>query len=127
MTLLLTAVGGALGSLARYAASVWIHSWAGEGFPWGILAVNAVGSIGLGFVLPIMVATNVAPALRTGVAVGFFGAFTTMSTFGYDTIALLKDGHSAKAAAYVMASLAFVIAGTFAGYVAGTAWVRAGG
>ena len=62
----------------------------------------------------------------TGFAIGFFGAFTTMSTFGYETLALLEDGEWLRAAAYVAATLTLVLGGTFTGYIVGMTITRGG-
>jgi fluoride exporter len=127
MMLVYLAAAGALGTLARFGLAGWIHSWAGESFPWGILAVNVSGSVGLGFFLPVLVEGGAPPELRAAVAIGFFGGFTTMSTFGYETLTLLEDGEWARAAAYVAATTALVLTGTFLGYIGGVAITRAGG
>jgi fluoride exporter len=120
MLLLYIAAGGTLGTLARHGLALWIHSWAGAGFPWGILTVNVSGSFGLGFFLRLLLESGASPELRAGVAIGFFGAFTTMSTFGYETLALLRDGQTARAAAYVGVTVVLVLCATVLGFAAGS-------
>jgi fluoride exporter len=127
MMTLYVAVGGVLGTLARFGLAGWVHSWAGAGFPWGILIVNVSGSAGLGFLLPALFEGGATPELRAGIAIGFFGAFTTMSTFGYETVVLLEAGQWARAVAYVAATLILVLAGMILGLSAGTLLTRGGG
>ncbi len=112
MTHIAVAVAGALGALARY----WIGLAVGTvGFPWATLGINTAGSFLLGAVLAA------APGrwhstLTTAVAVGFLGAFTTFSTFAYETVALLRAGRAPSAAAYVTASVLLGVAAAAAGY-----------
>jgi CrcB protein len=100
------ALGGALGAVARYALGSWIHSWAGAGFPWGTFAINTIGSFLIGLSLRYFEAITAAPELRALMAVGILGAFTTFSTFTYDTIVLLQEGAWTRAALYALGSLA---------------------
>jgi CrcB protein len=127
MLLVLLAVGGAAGTLARYAVAGWIHSWAGAAFPWGILSVNVSGSLGLGFFLRVLSEGGATPELRAAIAIGFFGAFTTMSTFGWETLALVRDGQLWRAAAYVSGTMVLVLGGTLLGFLAASLLTRAGG
>lgn len=84
---------GALGCVARYWSSSWIHGLAAGPIPFGTLAVNAVGSMALGLLMggdlhqPLLGGN-----LRIGLAVGFLGGFTTFSTFSYETVRLLENG-----------------------------------
>ncbi len=116
MLLLYIALGGALGAIARYGLGGWVHGWAGGGFPWGTLLVNVAGCLGLGIALRYMSAVDVGAELRAFVAIGFFGAFTTFSTFSYDTAMLLRDGEWARAAGYLAASVGVGLVATFAGF-----------
>lgn len=98
---ILIAVGGAAGALLRFYLSETIPS---SGFPWATLSVNLVGSLLLGAVTAATL-TNVldeAGALLLGA--GFLGAFTTMSTFSVETIALLEEGRWSAAGVYVALS-----------------------
>jgi CrcB protein len=99
------ALGGALGAVARYGLGGWIHAWAGHGFPWGTFAINAIGSFLIGLSLRYLEGIAAAPELRALMTVGILGAFTTFSTFTYETIMLLQEGAWARAALYALGSL----------------------
>lgn len=90
---LVVAFGGALGAIARY----WFSSLIGERvptrFPLGTLIINVTGSFIIGFFLTFVTERiNIHPNWRLGVAVGFVGAYTTFSTFEYETFRLLETG-----------------------------------
>jgi CrcB protein len=109
------AVGGLVGTLARYEMARWVHGWTGTAFPWGTFAVNALGCVALGFLVRYSESAAWSPELRGMLTVGFCGAFTTFSTFSYETVAMLQGGELVKAAAYAFGSLAVGIAGMLAG------------
>ncbi len=76
----------------RFALADFVQARTGGGFPWGTLAVNAVGCFAFGLVLSVLGAhTHLPPSVKLGVLVGFMGAFTTFSTFAFDTHELLQD------------------------------------
>lgn len=108
------ALAGALGALTRY----WIGAAVGTvAFPWPTLGINLVGSFLLGVLL------GVAPGqwnatLTTALAVGFLGAFTTFSTFAYETQSMLRAGRGMAALAYVVVSVVIGVAAAGAGYAA---------
>ena len=91
--LILVAVGGAIGAMARYAVSLGIHGLAGHGFPYGTLVVNVAGSfvIGLAYVLIVESAPHLGH-FRAPLMVGLLGAFTTFSAFSLETIHLMEAG-----------------------------------
>jgi CrcB protein len=103
--LLYIALGGALGAAARYELGSWIHSWAGSAFPWGTFAINAIGSFLIGLTLHYLEGIAATPELRALLTVGILGAFTTFSTFTYETIVLIQDGAWPRAALYALGSL----------------------
>ncbi len=86
-------------------------------FPGGTLAINIAGSFLLGFIMRFATgSTVISPELRGGLTIGFCGAFTTMSTFSYESLRLLGDGEYWYAGVYmggtILGCLAAVIAGT---------------
>lgn len=111
---LLVAVGGALGAAGRYLLAT---RWSAR-FPWSILAVNLVGSFGLGLLLG-----SASPGLLLFAGVGFCGALTTFSTFALDTVVLAREGRFGASAGNVVASLA----GSVVAVIAGMALVSAFG
>jgi CrcB protein len=85
-------IAGGLGALSRYGLS-GLAQRIGAGFPWGTLAVNVVGSLALGLIMQIGLSTDVIPReVRVAATVGFLGAFTTFSTFSFETARYLEDG-----------------------------------
>jgi CrcB protein len=115
MILLYIAIGGAAGALARYGLGGWIQGRAGFGFPWGTLVVNVLGCLLIGFALRYLEAVRLTPEVRAFVGVGLLGAFTTFSTFGYETVALLEEGAWTRAAAYTLGSVILGIAAVYLG------------
>jgi len=119
VTLLLIALFGALGCLLRYGLSGWVHGALGRGFPYGTLAVNAVGALLIGFVMELgLRSTLLAPEVRTGLAIGLLGGLTTFSTFSYETWRLLEDGEVLLAAANVLISVLACLVLTWLGMAA---------
>jgi fluoride exporter len=90
--LLCIAAGGVPGALARFAVSRWTQTRVGGLFPWGTLVVNLTGCFGIGFFFGLFENVVVSPSLRTFLLIGFFGAYTTFSTFSIETINLLREG-----------------------------------
>jgi len=111
------AFGGLLGTLARYALQGWVQARAPAGaFPVGTLLVNLTGSFILGVVMRFALgSTVVSPELRAGLAIGFCGAFTTMSTFSYESMTLLAHGDYWRAASYIGGSVVGCISAVMAG------------
>lgn len=106
MQILLLIVFGAAGTLARYGLQGLVQERAGGTFPSGTLAVNLSGCFLLGIIGRYALQhLSFPPELRTAVTVGFFGAFTTFSTFGWETMRMLEDGEWMRASLYVGASV----------------------
>ena len=102
MQLLLVAIGGAFGSVARYGVGMAAASWLGLAFPWGTLVVNVLGGLAIG-----VLAARVGPAeenMRLLLGVGALGGFTTFSAFSLDALRLMHR-EPAHALFYVAASL----------------------
>ncbi|MEO1368114.1 MAG: fluoride efflux transporter CrcB [Acidobacteriota bacterium] len=104
MQLLWIGFGGFFGAIARHVLSTWVQRWAPLAFPLGTLAVNVVGCFALG-VLMAWLERGAPPGLRPALGVGFLGALTTFSTFGYETLELLRKGEALLAAASVGANV----------------------
>lgn len=93
-------LGSALGSAARFLCSLGLLALFGEGFPWGTLAVNVVGSFVIGFFATMTEPDGrlfVRPATRQFVLAGLCGGFTTFSMFSLETIRLVEAGRPALA------------------------------
>jgi fluoride exporter len=99
---ILLVVFGALGTVARYAAEGSVQSVAGAAFPLGTLAVNLLGCFLLGCVGQYSIHhLSIPPQWRSGITIGFFGAFTTFSTFSWESVHLLDEGDWIRAAVYI--------------------------
>lgn len=115
---LLVAVAGGAGALTRYwvGLAVGVHT-----FPWATLGVNTAGSLALGFLLAGPGSGRLSSDTTTILAVGFLGAFTTFSTFAYETWTFLRTDRPGLALTYVAASVAVGLAAAAAGYAIGRA------
>ena len=99
-------VGGLLGTVARYFLSGTIHRWFGAGFPSGTLVVNLVGCFLIGFLSAVADEKFLlGPNARILLLVGFLGAFTTFSTFMFETANLIKGGETFTALVNVVLSV----------------------
>jgi len=113
---LLVGLGGWIGAYARYSTDRWVIHWIGSQFPFGTLLINLVGCLILGF-LGTLVRDRlvVIPAeVWLLASYGFLGAFTTFSTFSFETLRMLEDARILAALANVLAS---VLGGLLACYV----------
>jgi CrcB protein len=121
MRVILVGVAGFFGAISRYWLSGLISRLTGGAFPWGTFVINISGCFVIGF-LTVLLTNKVLPhpAMRTAILVGFIGAYTTFSTFSYETLQLARGGAVLLAAVNVAAS---VVVGL------GAAWVgmRLGG
>lgn len=115
---LLVAIGGAIGSVLRYAVSGFLNQ---SDFPWGTFAVNFSGTFLLAllfFVLPGH--GDWAASARTFTFAGLFGGYTTFSTFGVETVELVRVGSLRFAALNVGLNGGLCVAGAFAGATIGS-------
>ena len=127
MTILWIALGGALGSLARFFLSEAVALIAGPAFPWGTLLVNVSGS----FVIGVVAGGGgehgrwiESAFARQFLMVGVCGGYTTFSAFSLQTVGLIEAGALGRASAYVLASVALCLVATWAGYAAAAAVTR---
>ena len=108
--------GGALGSIARYLVGLLVHERAGTRFPYGTFVVNIAGCFVMGLVLAVLDARlELSPAWREAVPIGFIGAFTTFSTFEYETLRAMQNGEALAALAYVVSSVVLGLGAVWAG------------
>ena len=92
MNYLIIGIGGFLGAVARYELALWIGQRWGRIFPLGTFVINVTGSFLIGLLMTLMAEKIIEnPQWRLFLVVGFLGAYTTFSTFEYETGALLKD------------------------------------
>jgi len=102
----LIAVFGAIGTLARYGLQGLVQIKMGSTFPYGTLLINLTGCFFLGLIGQITLNRMViSPEWRVAIAVGFFGGYTTFSSFGWETAKMLEAGEWLRASAYVAASV----------------------
>ncbi len=103
---LLVGIGGFFGAIARYAVALWIGQKWGRIFPLGTFIINVSGSFLIGLLMPLFTERfMVNPQWRLFFAVGFLGAYTTFSTFEFETGGLIRDGEWALATLNVVLSV----------------------
>lgn len=92
--LIVIGVGGFIGAIARYGISGWATKWSADSpFPYGTLAVNLIGCFLIGIIMTLVEDGRLfSPQMRLFVTVGVLGSLTTFSTFGFETIELLRAG-----------------------------------
>ncbi len=118
MTYVAISIGAILGANARYLIGGWLSDRFGAGFPIGTLVINVSGSFIIGFFMTLIgERIAVADWWRPLVAIGFLGAYTTFSTFSYETLALVQSGAWGLAGLNIGASIGGSLVGVFAGTV----------
>lgn len=117
MTVLLVALGAAVGAPLRYLVDRAVQSRHESALPWGTLAVNVGGSLLLGFLTGLPAGHAVSALLGTG----FCGALTTYSTFSYETLRLALDGRHRQAVANVVVSIFAGLGAAYLGVLLATA------
>jgi CrcB protein len=114
--ILAVALGGAIGSVARYMVGHGSAKLFGLAFPWGTLIINIAGSFLIGaFAESFALRWDAPQAVRVFLTVGICGGFTTFSTFSLDAYVLLERGELWPAAAYMAGSVVLSIGALFAG------------
>lgn len=106
------ALGGALGSMARFWMANAVAAVAGPAFPWGTLGINIIGSFVIGLFYALTGPGgrfDVSSDMRIFVMIGLCGGFTTFSSFSLQTLLLLQDGHTLRAGAYILGSVALCL------------------
>jgi fluoride exporter len=106
LRLTLIAIFGAVGTLLRYGIQSALQFGTGANFPWGTLLINLTGCFFLGLIGQITLnRIMVPPEWRIAITVGFFGGYTTFSSFGWETAKMLEGGEWLPATGYVAASV----------------------
>lgn len=114
--LLLAASGGAIGAGARHLVNTTFGAWTDGGFPWATLTVNVVGCFLMGLLIEALALRfDGSIELRTFLATGILGGFTTFSAFSFDFAHLAQRGDLTTGLVYVAASVLLSIAAVFAG------------
>ncbi len=117
---LYVALGGALGSMARFWTAGFIARLTGPAFPWGTILINIVGSFVIGWFAGLSLSrTGPSPDMRAFVMAGLCGGFTTFSAFSLQTLELLREGRVAAASANVGLSVLICVAASGAGLAFG--------
>lgn len=120
MEYLIIGVGGFLGANARYLVAGWAAQRFGALFPYGTFLVNMSGSFLLGFFMTFLRdRAFVHPHYRMFFAIGFLGAYTTFSTFTYESLQLLQDGSIFLAFVNIVGSVVIGILGASLGFLVG--------
>jgi len=113
---LLIAIGGALGSIARYWVSATVNNRMGIRFPYGTLLVNLTACLVIGFTLTFLGRrADINPAWRFLIPIGFIGAYSTFSTYEWETLTTLRSGAFFLAALYSVGSLILGLAAVWGG------------
>ena len=120
------AAGGASGALLRYAISGWVQTMTNGSFPAGTLLVNVLGSALFGLAAAFFAGPNlVREEYRVALLVGVLGAFTTFSTFGWETLVLVRAGQLGYAATNILLSNGIGLGAVWLGYRLGQRWYGA--
>lgn len=112
-------VAGGLGAILRYLADQFVQRRTESDFPYGTLVINISGSLVLGFLTGAALHHHVAEAWVTVIGTGFIGAYTTFSTFTYDSFRLLRSDAPILALANMTVSLVVGLGAAAAGLVVG--------
>ena len=115
--------GGFCGAIARYALGAYIGGRYGVRFPLGTFIVNISGSFLLGLILPLLARTTASAYWRYLIPIGFIGAYTTFSTFEYETLRAIQDGQITSGLLNVALSVAIGFAAVWAGAAIGRVFV----
>jgi CrcB protein len=120
-TILLIGIGGFIGANVRYLVALWAAGRFGSAFPWGTLIINFSGSSVLGlFVGWSANHVTLDPRVRLFVAIGFFGAYTTFSTYANESVALMQAGRWLSVLANVLGTNLVCILGALFGLAVGS-------
>lgn len=112
----MVAIGGAIGAILRYIVTIGSHALLGHGFPYGTLLVNVIGSFVLGILSVLFIQRlHETSVLRAMLLIGLLGAFTTFSTFSFETIYLAEQGQFIKAGLNTILNVGLCLLAVYAG------------
>jgi CrcB protein len=118
---LVVAAGGIIGAPARYLLDQLVTGRTTSGLPWGTLVINLSGSLLLGFLTGLTLTGHLPPTAKALLGTGFCGAYTTFSTFTFETVRLAENGRWLGAAGNVLVSVAVGLGAAAAGLALGLA------
>jgi CrcB protein len=116
------ALAGALGALARFGVHAVVQSRAASNFPYGTVVVNLTGSFALGLLVGFVTYQGLDADARTILGTGFIGAYTTFSSFSYETLGLAEEGASIGALLNALGSVVLGLLAATAGFALGGAF-----
>jgi len=111
------AVAGAIGSVARYLVTLVLPHDARRGLPWGVLAVNVIGSLTAGVLLGVASRSALSPEWMLALSTGFCGGLTTFSTFSVETVQLVQRRRHGAAVASILLNIVAGVGAAAAGFV----------
>lgn len=115
-------IGGFLGAIARFWLGGYISNRMGSRFPYGTFVINCSGSFVIGFIMTVLAErTHLSPNWRYLIPIGFVGAYTTFSTFEYETLRAVQDGNLLNAMLNIALSVSIGFFLVWMGVVAGRA------
>lgn len=114
---LLVAAGGAFGAVLRYTVSGIAYRLIGTGFPWGTLSANLIGCFAIGFVWALSEHMAFDPRVSPFLLTGLIGSFTTFSTYGLESLNLLRDGEVMRGLANILISNVAGVALVLLGFI----------
>jgi CrcB protein len=112
---LLVGAAGSLGAMSRYGVDLAVHRLVGREWPWGTLVVNVLGCFALGLLMELALGEHLSRQAALFWTTGFLGAFTTFSTFGFETAQFLEQGKLGLAALNVALQNGTGVLAVFAG------------
>ncbi|MET3614371.1 CrcB protein [Rhizobium aquaticum] len=116
MNYLIVFIGAGIGGMLRQGVNVTALKWAGNGFPWGTLFINILGSFVMGLVAEYWALKSGLPqTTRLFLTTGILGGFTTFSAFSLDTALLYERGETLAAAGYAIGSVVLSVGALFGG------------
>jgi len=126
MLYLFVGLGGILGAISRYAISKAIHERTDSSFPFGTLVVNITGAFFLSFILGLGISHQglIGKNLELALTTGFLGAYTTFSTFSYETFQSIQEGELYRPLAYVLLTIFLGLMGAWLGFLSSTNWLQ---